>query len=423
MAEIALDHVTKRFADGTIAVDEATFTIANGEFFILVGPSGCGKSTLLNMIVGLEDISDGELRVDGKVVNDDDPKDRNMAMVFQSYALYPHMTVRENMGFPLKLAKMPEDQITKRVDEAAKILQLTELLDRKPSNLSGGQRQRVAMGRAIVREPVAFLMDEPLSNLDAKLRVQTRTQIARLQDRLDTTTVYVTHDQTEAMTLGDRIALMRRGVVQQLGTPRELYEEPVNLFVAGFIGSPAMNFLRGEIDGSRVKLPMSDTALPLPSRVVSGKKTGTVILGIRPENFEDASLVPEDDLQHGVKFKAPVDVIEWMGSELYAYFSVVGAAASELGRHADLSAEEVRADEERTTVVARLNAASQVKEGQEAELWLDARAVHLFDPDSGLNLCLGGDTAEETPDASPADTVATQSGPAPAPAGGSSGQG
>ena len=287
MAEIDLVHVTKRFPDGTTAVDDVTFKIDDGEFFILVGPSGCGKSTLLNMIVGLEDISDGELRVDGKVVNDVDPKDRNMAMVFQSYALYPHMTVRENMGFPLKLAKMPEDDIKKRVDEAAKILQLSELLDRKPSNLSGGQRQRVAMGRAIVREPAAFLMDEPLSNLDAKLRVQTRTQIARLQDRLETTTVYVTHDQTEAMTLGDRIALMRRGVVQQLGTPRELYEEPVNLFVAGFIGSPAMNFLRGEIDGSRIKLPMVET--DLPSNVV-GKNKGTVIAGIRPENFEDAAL-------------------------------------------------------------------------------------------------------------------------------------
>ena len=267
------------------------------------------------------------------------------------------------------------------------------------------------MGRAIVREPVAFLMDEPLSNLDAKLRVQTRTQIARLQDRLETTTVYVTHDQTEAMTLGDRIALMRRGVVQQLGSPRELYEEPVNLFVAGFIGSPAMNFLRGEIDGSRIKLPMLET--DLPSGVV-GKNKGTVIAGIRPENFEDASLVPQEDLGHGAKFKATIEVIEWMGSELFAYFTVGGAAVSELGRHADLTAEEVRADEEeRTTVVARLNAASQAKEGEETELWLDARTMHLFDPDSGLNLCLGDDDA---PDAAPADTVATQPSPAAEPA-------
>jgi multiple sugar transport system ATP-binding protein len=411
MSEIDLDHVTKRFPDGTVAVDNATFTIGNGEFFILVGPSGCGKSTLLNMIVGLEDISDGELKVDGKVVNDVDPKDRNMAMVFQSYALYPHMTVRENMGFPLKLAKMPQEQIDTRVDEAAKILQLTELLDRKPSAMSGGQRQRVAMGRAIVREPVAFLMDEPLSNLDAKLRVQTRTEIARLQDRLETTTVYVTHDQTEAMTLGDRIALMRRGVVQQLGTPRELYEEPVNLFVAGFIGSPAMNFLPGQVDGSTIKLPMVETDLNLPSGVdLKGK--GTVIAGIRPENFEDAALVPEEDLVHGPRFRTTIEVIEWMGSELYAYFTVGGAAVSELGRHADLSAEEVRADEERTTVVARLNAASQARAGEEAELWLDARTIHLFDPDTGLNLCGPGDT---TPTAAPKDTATGSAAPASVP--------
>ncbi len=386
MAEIDLANVTKRFPDGTTAVDAATFTIADGEFFILVGPSGCGKSTLLNMIVGLEDISDGELRVDGKVVNDVDPKDRNMAMVFQSYALYPHMTVRENIAFPLKLAKMPEADIARRVDEAARILQLGELLDRKPANLSGGQRQRVAMGRAIVREPAAFLMDEPLSNLDAKLRVQTRTEIARLQSRLKTTTVYVTHDQTEAMTLGDRIALMRRGVVQQLGTPRDLYEHPVNLFVAGFIGSPAMNFLRAEMSGAQVKLPMVDVDRSTGGEDAAGGGR-TVIAGIRPENFEDASLVSEDDLRHGPKFTVKIDIIEWMGSELYAYFTVGGgAAASELGRHADLSAEDVRASGEGTQVVARLSAASKARKGEELELWLDARTLHLFDPDSGDSL-------------------------------------
>ncbi|MEA2717042.1 MAG: multiple sugar transport system ATP-binding protein, partial [Actinomycetota bacterium] len=354
MAEIDLVHATKRFPDGTTAVDDATFTIADGEFFILVGPSGCGKSTLLNMIVGLEDISEGEIKVDGKVVNNVDPKDRNMAMVFQSYALYPHMTVRENIGFPLKLAKVPPDKIATQVDEAARVLQLEELLDRKPANLSGGQRQRVAMGRAIVREPAAFLMDEPLSNLDAKLRVQTRTEIARLQHRLKTTTVYVTHDQTEAMTLGDRIALMRRGVVQQLGSPRQLYEQPANLFVAGFIGSPAMNFLRAEVSGSQVKLPMTEVELPglLPD---GGEEARTVIAGIRPENFEDASLVSEDDLRHGPRFRVRIEVIEWMGAELYAYFTVGGgAAASELGRHADLSAEDARASGEGTQVVARL---------------------------------------------------------------------
>src|SRR3954453_13432842 len=262
MARIELDHVTKQFADGTEAVHEATFDIEDGEFFILVGPSGCGKSTLLNMIVGLEDIGDGELRIGDRVVNDVDPKDRNLAMVFQNYALYPHMTVRENMAFPLKLKKDPQAEIDKRVDEAARVLELTELLDRKPAAMSGGQRQRGAMGRAIVREPEAFLFDEPLSNLDAKLRVQMRTEIARLQKRFGTTTVYVTHDQTEAMTLGDRVAVLRKGVLQQVGTPRELYNNPVNLFVAGFIGSPSMNFLPATLSGHRLRLPMGEVDLP-----------------------------------------------------------------------------------------------------------------------------------------------------------------
>ncbi len=419
MAEIDLVGVTKRFPDGTTAVKDVTFTIHDGEFFILVGPSGCGKSTLLNMIVGLEEISDGELKVDGTVVNDVDPKDRNMAMVFQSYALYPHMTVRENISFPLRLAKMSDAEIDKRVDEAARILQLGELLDRKPANLSGGQRQRVAMGRAIVREPAAFLMDEPLSNLDAKLRVQTRTEIARLQNRLKTTTVYVTHDQTEAMTLGDRIALMRRGVVQQLGTPRELYEQPTNLFVAGFIGSPAMNFLRAEASGSRVKLPMVDVDLPAAGgtgdRAGTGAGARTVIAGIRPENFEDAALVPGDDLGHGATFTATIEVVEWMGSELYVYFTVGGAAASELGRHADLSADDVRSSDEGTQVVARLERASQARAGQELELWLDARALHLFDPESGERL--SGPQEEATPPPAQRQTQ-TQGqppeGPAPA---------
>src|SRR5690606_3223716 len=237
MAEIVLDKVSKVFADGTVAVREIDLTIADGEFIILVGPSGCGKSTTLNMIAGLEDISSGKLLIDGQVVNDLAPRDRDIAMVFQSYALYPNMTVRENLAFPLKLAKMDKAQIKEKVERAAEILELTGLLDRKPANLSGGQRQRVAMGRAIVRNPKAFLMDEPLSNLDAKLRVQMRTQLSRLQRNLGTTTVYVTHDQTEAMTLGDRVAVMRAGEIQQVGPPQELYDEPVNLFVAGFIGS------------------------------------------------------------------------------------------------------------------------------------------------------------------------------------------
>src|SRR5450432_2175278 len=243
MAEIALEHITKRYGDGYEAVKDLNLDVADGEFMILVGPSGCGKSTALRMVAGLEDITDGELKIGGQVVNNRAPKDRDIAMVFQNYALYPHMTVRENMGFALKLAKAPDEEINKKVSEAARILDLEQHLDRKPANLSGGQRQRVAMGRAIVRDPQVFLMDEPLSNLDAKLRVQTRTQVSRLQKRLGTTMVYVTHDQTEAMTLGDRLAVMRSGLLQQAGTPKELYDRPVNLFVAGFIGSPAMNFL------------------------------------------------------------------------------------------------------------------------------------------------------------------------------------
>ena len=247
MAEIVLENVNKSYADGAAAVKDLNLTIGDGEFLILVGPSGCGKTTTLNMIAGLEDISSGELRIDGERMNEKAPKDRDIAMVFQSYALYPHMTVRQNIAFPLTLAKMKKAEIAQKVEETAKTLDLTELLDRKPSQLSGGQRQRVAMGRAIVRDPSAFLMDEPLSNLDAKLRVQMRTEVSRIQRRLGTTMVYVTHDQTEAMTLGDRVAVMRNGTIQQVGPPQELYERPVNLFVAGFIGSPSMNFMRKSI--------------------------------------------------------------------------------------------------------------------------------------------------------------------------------
>src|ERR1700709_407578 len=254
MADIVLDKVTKRYPDGFEAVKGIDLEVKDGEFMILVGPSGCGKSTALRMIAGLEDISGGELKIDGEVVNDRSPKDRDIAMVFQNYALYPHMTVRENMGFALKLAKVDQGEIASKGEEAARILDLQDHLERKPANLSGGQRQRVAMGRAIVRDPKAFLMDEPLSNLDAKLRVQMRTEVSRIQQRLGTTTVYVTHDQTEAMTLGDRVAVMRGGTLQQVGTPRELYENPVNLFVAGFIGSPSMNFLPATLTGHRLRL-------------------------------------------------------------------------------------------------------------------------------------------------------------------------
>src|SRR5436309_7087501 len=255
MAQITLDHITKRYPDGFEAVKDFNLDIADGEFMILVGPSGCGKSTALRMIAGLEDITEGELYIGDEVVNQRAPKDRDIAMVFQNYALYPHMTVRENMGFALKLAKTPQEEINRKVDEAAKVLDLEQHLERKPANLSGGQRQRVAMGRAIVRSPKAFLMDEPLSNLDAKLRVQMRTEISRLQDQLGTTTIYVTHDQTEAMTLGDRIAVMRAGLLQQVGSPAELYNDPTNLFVAGFIGSPAMNFMPAKLQGDTAQLP------------------------------------------------------------------------------------------------------------------------------------------------------------------------
>ncbi len=372
MADIVLDHVTKRYADGTVAVDDVNLDIADGEFVILVGPSGCGKSTTLNMIAGLEDISEGELRIGGNIVNDKAPKDRDIAMVFQSYALYPHMTVRQNMAFALKLAKTPKNIIDQKVDEAAQILDLTQFLDRKPANLSGGQRQRVAMGRAIVRDPAAFLMDEPLSNLDAKLRVQMRTEVSRLQKRLGTTTVYVTHDQTEAMTLGDRVAVMRAGRVQQVGPPQELYKNPVNLFVAGFIGSPAMNFLPAEIDNGVVRSRLGD--IPLTDKMRRSLETAgrDVIVGVRPENFEDAALVSAQDKPHGITMTANIDVLESMGSDVFAYFTLEGgrAQAAELE---ELAADSGRAEIGATAdqIVARLQSATQVREGQPAELWLD----------------------------------------------------
>src|SRR4030088_3380860 len=324
MSNIVLEHITKRYGDGFEAVKDMNLEINDGEFMILVGPSGCGKSTALRMVAGLEDISSGELKIGNEIVNDKAPKDRDIAMVFQNYALYPHMTVAENMGFALKLAKTPQEEIDKKVNEAARILDLGEHLNRKPANLSGGQRQRVAMGRAIVRNPSAFLMDEPLSNLDAKLRVQMRTEISRIQQRLGTTTIYVTHDQTEALTLGDRIAVMRSGVLQQVGPPGDLYERPVNLFVAGFIGSPSMNFLPGELAGDVVHLPIGDVRLPdeLRRQLAGGDGGGTrtVIAGLRPEHFEDASLA--QDRERGVTFRATIDVLESIGAEFYAYFVI-----------------------------------------------------------------------------------------------------
>jgi multiple sugar transport system ATP-binding protein len=387
MSEIVFDEVTKRFPDGTEAVKQMSLDIPDGEFVILVGPSGCGKSTALRMIAGLEDISEGELKIDDQVVNDLAPKDRDIAMVFQNYALYPHMTVRENMAFPLKLADVPKEEIDRRVAEAAETLDLTEHLDRRPANLSGGQRQRVAMGRAIVRNPKAYLMDEPLSNLDAKLRVQMRTEVARIQQRLGTTTVYVTHDQTEAMTLGDRVAVMRAGVLQQVGRPTELYAHPANLFVAGFIGSPAMNFVPGTLSGSQVRTPFGE--LPVPDGV-KGTEGGEVIVGIRPEHLEDARLVDSEAKGHGATFKARLDLVESLGAEYYAYFHLEGTRVesehlSEVAADAGLS-EVPSAQAGDTSLVARLNEMSEISEGDEVELWLDTSRLHLFDPASGENL-------------------------------------
>jgi multiple sugar transport system ATP-binding protein len=391
MADIVLDHVSKRFPDGTVAVNDANLSIDDGEFMILVGPSGSGKSTCLNMIAGLEDISEGTIRIGGRVVNDLSPKDRDIAMVFQDYALYPHMTVRENMGFALKLAHADHAELDRKVNQAAELLELGGLLDRKPANLSGGQRQRVAMGRAIVRSPQAFLMDEPLSNLDAKLRVQMRTTVSRIQNRVDTTTVYVTHDQVEAMTLGDRVAVMRAGVIQQVGTPEELYERPRNLFVAGFIGSPAMNFLPVTLEDSRLHTPLGDLALPAEIRAKT-EQAGAghdLIMGIRPEHLKDAALVGGDQQAQGLTFPVTVDVLEWLGSEELAYFHVQG------GRASARELEELAADTGSTDVpeagdqfVARLDPASRAREGEKLQLWVDPRKAQLFNPDNGAHLTL-----------------------------------
>ena len=389
MAEIVLDKVTKRYPDGALAVQEVNLEIADGEFIILVGPSGCGKSTTLNMIAGLEDITDGELRIGGQRVNERAPKDRDIAMVFQSYALYPHMTVKENMAFPLRLAKVDNATVERKVQEAAEILDLTQHLDRKPSNLSGGQRQRVAMGRAIVRSPKAFLMDEPLSNLDAKLRVQMRTSVSRLQKQLGTTTVYVTHDQTEAMTLGDRVVVMRGGVVQQIGAPQFLYDHPANLFVAGFIGSPSMNFVPATLENGALRSVLGDCTLTDRVRqLVEGSDAPReVIMGIRPEHFEDAALVDAATLSSGGKFTSQVDVLESMGSDKYAYFNLTGeqAASAELQElAADAGADDVPGDG--ISLVTRLSSASGAVEGASADIWFDADKVQLFDPSSGRNL-------------------------------------
>lgn len=389
MAEIVLDHVNKSYPDGHTAVRDLNLTIADGEFLILVGPSGCGKTTTLNMIAGLEDISSGELRIAGERVNEKAPKDRDIAMVFQSYALYPHMTVRQNIAFPLTLAKMRKADIAQKVSETAKILDLTNLLDRKPSQLSGGQRQRVAMGRAIVRHPKAFLMDEPLSNLDAKLRVQMRGAIAQLQRRLGTTTVYVTHDQTEAMTLGDRVVVMYGGIAQQIGTPEELYERPANLFVAGFIGSPAMNFFPARLTAIGLTLPFGEVTLApeVQGVIAAHPKPENVIVGVRPEHIQDAALIDAYQRIRALTFQVKVNLVESLGADKYLYFTTESPAVHsvQLDELAEVEGESALHENQ---FVARVPAESKVAIGQSVELAFDTARLAVFDADSGANLTI-----------------------------------
>jgi multiple sugar transport system ATP-binding protein len=366
MATVTFEHVTKKYGD-VVAVDDLDLEIRDGEFMVLVGPSGCGKTTSLRMIAGLEEITEGTLRIGDRVVNDVAPKDRDIAMVFQSYALYPHMTVRDNLAFGLKLRKVPRDQIEKRVQQAAAILDLGAYLDRKPKELSGGQRQRVALGRAIVREPAVFLMDEPLSNLDAKLRVQTRAEIARLHQRLKTTVVYVTHDQVEAMTMGQRIAVMSQAKLQQVGVPQELYDHPINQFVAGFIGSPAMNFVETTVTGSgeAATLEAPGMSIPLPARFrasvgpTSGRR---VIAGFRPEHLDIGEPGP-----NVAALPARADVVEYLGNEELLHVDIGGA-----------------------DLVAVVSAAHRVRPGDQLTLVLPLEKLHLFDPESGLSLARDG---------------------------------
>ncbi len=367
MASVQLENVSKIYPNGVKAVKDFNLDVEDKEFIIFVGPSGCGKSTTLRMIAGLEDISEGTLKIDGKVMNNVEPKDRDIAMVFQNYALYPHMTVFDNMAFGLKLRKVPKDEIKKKVDEAADILGLKPYLDRKPKALSGGQRQRVAMGRAIVRNPKVFLMDEPLSNLDAKLRVQMRTEISRLHDRLGATIIYVTHDQTEAMTLGTRIVVMKDGVVQQVDTPQNLYNAPCNLFVAGFIGSPQMNFLDAKItkEGSTVFATIDDAKLEIPAAKAKtledqGYVGKTVVMGIRPEHLNDAAI---DEHPTDNKITAKIRVYELLGAEVYLYFDFGG-----------------------TQMTARVDPKTTAKMGEETTFTLDMNMAHFFDKETELTI-------------------------------------
>ncbi len=396
MAEIVLDNVWKIYPDGTEAVRALDLTIADGEFMVLVGPSGCGKTTALRMVAGLEVISRGNVAIGDVVVNDVPPKDRDIAMVFQNYALYPHMSVFDNMAFGLKLKKISQREIDQRVGDAADILGLEELLGRKPAALSGGQRQRVAMGRAIVRHPRAFLMDEPLSNLDAKLRVQMRSEIARIQHDLKVTTIYVTHDQTEAMTMGDRVAVIRKGELQQVEEPQRLYDHPLNLFVAGFIGSPAMNLVEARIveaDGG-LAVHVAGFDLPIPEELLArrpalrGFVDRPVVMGVRPEDMEDASLVSDAPPER--RITAVIELREALGSDVVVHFGLdappaitedVRELAVDVGHEA---LEKLEQSTDRTTILARLNPRTMAQTGESIELVVDTHRLHFFAPDTGL---------------------------------------
>ena len=389
MSRIVLDGVSKQFSDGTTAVDALDLEVADGELLVLVGPSGCGKTTALRMVAGLEEVSSGTIYIDGNPVNDMEPRHRDVAMVFQSYALYPHLSVYDNMAFSLKYRKVPKTEVRRRVDEAARILELEPYLERKPRQLSGGQRQRVAMGRAIVRQPRAFLMDEPLSNLDAKLRVQMRAEIGQLQRSLGTTTIYVTHDQTEAMTLGSRVAVLRQGVLQQIASPQDLYRQPANLFVAGFIGSPPMNLIdarlergpdgAGGSDGTAgPQLVFGTHRLGIPAQVLA-ERPGLdrylgrpIVFGVRPEHLSDAARRPDADPASVVEL--PVRLREELGAEVHIHCGI-GAVA----HHAD-AAQEVTS---LATVIARMDPETALAEGQDARVYVETRQLHFFDPDSG----------------------------------------
>ena len=398
MAEIEFDSVQKIYADGTQAVHDLDLEITDGELMVLVGPSGCGKTTALRMLAGLEEITDGEIRIGERVVNDLTPKDRDIAMVFQSYALYPHMTVEQNLAFGLKLRKLPKQEINERVRRVARILKIEEFLKRKPRALSGGQRQRVAMGRAIVREPQAFLMDEPLSNLDAKLRVQLRAEIHQLQRNLGVTTIYVTHDQVEAMTMGDRVAVMQLGHLQQVDTPQALYDSPVNEFVAGFIGSPSINLLHAELqkEGDRLFVSFADYKLAVDDQLARNRSAladyvgRTVMIGIRPEDFEDASLEPDTPADR--RISATADLTEPLGSEVLVYFSVEATGIISSAVTADAAEGDADlyfggggngdAPEGVTRIVARVSPRTRIAIGSKIELAVDTSRLYFFDPET-----------------------------------------